>query len=547
MTTARELVTALGFDFDDATAQRAEASYKSLRTLALGVAAAAGAIGAALGAATSQAAAHGDRVAKLADRIGVGVEEFQELDHAAQRGGESTEVLVASIRGLAKNIGLAASGSKEIRKVFRDNDIAYRDSEGRVRKVGDVLGDLAERMRTMPDDGRKVALAQRLMEEAGVRLIPMLSAGRAGLEAMRQEARDTGVVMSEEAARQAEVYQDAMLVLRQIVKGLTLELGAGLIPTVIEYAKAAQGWFKANRAIIRQRIHRVIELAIIALEALAQAMRTVWTLGRGLITMFGGLDNVLTAFGIVAGVLVAGQVGQLILSLRTLTVTLRTLTLAQLKAAAVPVIVGASFLALAAIIGLVIDDLTTFSTGGRSLIGRLFDEFLEKPPKADEHWMIKVLRQVLRLTRAAIRGIKELTHLVADVTLVATGDAPEGHQPSPLRREGTDLIRGEIDRFRNDLSAIGDMFRLPQRLRQTQVGGEGFGALTDIGLLPAIGAAAGHTFNNNVSVTVEATTNADPDEIADKATEKVADMLDQRNREAAATLAPVIDRCVSSI
>ena len=65
-----------------------------------------------------------DTIAKTADRIGVGVEELQELRHAFDLGGVAIEQTDKGLTFFAKAIGEAASGSGEAKPIFEAMGVA---------------------------------------------------------------------------------------------------------------------------------------------------------------------------------------------------------------------------------------------------------------------------------------------------------------------------------------------------------------------------------------------------------------------------------------
>jgi len=151
----------------------------------------------------------GDEIAKTSQKLGVSVIELQELRYAADRSGVSSESLSTNIRKLNDSIGKAVNGNTRATASFKRIGVSLTDSEGRARKTTDVMEDLADVFKDMKNPVEKAALAQELFGKKGSEMIPMLNSGSAGLRKMREEAQQTGAVMSEKLVRSTEKYKDA--------------------------------------------------------------------------------------------------------------------------------------------------------------------------------------------------------------------------------------------------------------------------------------------------------------------------------------------------
>jgi hypothetical protein len=150
-----------------------------------------------------------DNIAKMSQRVGVGVEALQELQHAASLSGVAVSELENGLRFLNQRIGEALGGNKDAASFFTGLGIALRDTEGRVRDAGVVIDDLADKIAATRDPVEQTRIATEAFgSRMGTRLIPMLREGSAGLAEMREEARRLGLVIDAEMVRQAERAND---------------------------------------------------------------------------------------------------------------------------------------------------------------------------------------------------------------------------------------------------------------------------------------------------------------------------------------------------
>ena len=149
-----------------------------------------------------------DNMGKMAQKVGLSVEELSSYSHAAKLADVDMETLGTGIGILSRNMLAAAQGSKEQRKQFAAMHIEYRNADKTLRATGSVLEDLADRFAGMPDGAAKTARAMQLLGRSGKELIPLLNAGGEGLRQMRDEAEKLGLVISNDTAKSAENFND---------------------------------------------------------------------------------------------------------------------------------------------------------------------------------------------------------------------------------------------------------------------------------------------------------------------------------------------------
>jgi hypothetical protein len=176
-----------------------------------------------------------DNFAKLSQKTGVSVETLSGYAHAADLAGIDTETLALALGKLAKAANAAAQGGEEAKGPFHDLGIEFKNQQGGLRPLDDLLGDVADKFAGMPDGPRKAALAIELFGKSGDRMIPFLNEGRAGLEEMRKEAERLGLVFDTKTALAIEQFNDNMGRLRGTVQGFVNEELVALLPQLSEF------------------------------------------------------------------------------------------------------------------------------------------------------------------------------------------------------------------------------------------------------------------------------------------------------------------------
>lgn len=197
-----------------------------------------GASAAGLIALATTAANTANEMGKMAQRVGLTAEEVSRLAYTADQGDASLSALEGSLRRLSRNLDDASRGGAGAIETFERLDIPVRDANGELRGTVDVLHDVAEVFGNMADGPEKTALAFQLFGRAGTELIPMLNGGRQGMADMAAEADRLGRTISNEAAEAGAAFNDDLLRLQTLSKGLAQEVGMALVPSMHALAAA---------------------------------------------------------------------------------------------------------------------------------------------------------------------------------------------------------------------------------------------------------------------------------------------------------------------
>ncbi len=274
------------------------------KTLAVGTGITAG-----LTAAAKLFADTGDQAAKAARRVGISVEAMQELAYAAALAGADMSFVEKALDRMMKNLGDAQQGIAKPTLALKQLGLSLKEldklnTEEKFLAIADAIAKLNK---TNP------ALANTLLKDmfgrAGTQLLPLLTSD---IAAARQEARDLGIVLSQESAAKAEVLTDAFYKLGQVTKHLVVQLGEKLAKAVyddIQYMlQLGKVAMKAiNSDLFKELINDAFELGKILMYA-GGTMIALGTAGKLLSTVIGLLLNPLSLF---VGLLGAGAVAAL--------------------------------------------------------------------------------------------------------------------------------------------------------------------------------------------------------------------------------------------
>jgi hypothetical protein len=203
--------------------------------VAMGVALTAALAG--VGIAIQGAINEADKLGKLAQSIGVPVEELSKLKHAADLSGISLESMAKGVGRLNRNLVEAAQGSQTPIKAFEAMGIAIRNADGSLKTVSQALPEIADRFSKMRDGPEKTAFAMQLLGRAGAEMIPMLNGGAQGLRDMMMEAEQLGLVIDNRTAKAAELFNDNLTRMRKVFDGIVIKVTAEMLPAFVQFSQ----------------------------------------------------------------------------------------------------------------------------------------------------------------------------------------------------------------------------------------------------------------------------------------------------------------------
>jgi hypothetical protein len=193
-----------------------------------------GGVGAALGAGLSALQVANvlqvaDQLDDLSEKTGISVEQLSALRFAGEAVGTELTSLTTGVRELSKRMADAAGGGKATSEAFRAIGVEVKNADGSLRSADEVLLDVADRFAQYEDGAAKAALAQELFGKSGADMIPFLNQGKQGIEGLRREAEQLGVIYSGDLAKASAEFNDNLVKLRAAAEGVAVQLGGPLI------------------------------------------------------------------------------------------------------------------------------------------------------------------------------------------------------------------------------------------------------------------------------------------------------------------------------
>ena len=181
---------------------------------------------------TKKAAEYADEMGKAAQKVGVTTEALSKLKYAAELSDVGFDSLQTGLKKLSVNMESAATGNKAMETAFKSFGVTVTDSKGNMKSADDVLYSLADKFAKMPDGVQKTAMAVQVFGKTGQDMIPLLNQGSEELKRLGIEASNFGRVVTSEAAKSAEEFNDNLKRMKEASAGAAETLGNKLIPTL---------------------------------------------------------------------------------------------------------------------------------------------------------------------------------------------------------------------------------------------------------------------------------------------------------------------------
>ena len=256
------------------------------------------ALGAGLSAAGVVAFAKGaidaaDNMRDLSQKTGVSVENLSRFQQAAQMAGTDVEGVGKAMGKLAKGMFEAAqTGKGPTSEALRSLGVSAVDASGKLRGTDQVMLDVADRFRQMPDGAQKAALAVQLFGKAGADMIPMLNEGRQAIEGL-------AATMSTEFANKADAYNDSLAATKAVFGQIGVEIASQLLP----YLSSAVDWISKVGIGFRNYI-------VANKEPIRQTIETIGSIGKSLGPWVVGLGLVVGAYKLLTEAVKAAAIAQ---------------------------------------------------------------------------------------------------------------------------------------------------------------------------------------------------------------------------------------------
>lgn len=256
----------------------------------------------------------GDKIAKTSRLVGLSVNDYQALDAAARHAGMSIEELDSALKKFNVNLGKARSGDKAAFKAF--------DAILGGRKVSDfkdsieLLKGVADGYAKLSTAEQKAFVSQELFGRSGLKMTEMLSGGSDSIQKMIEDFDALGGGFSEEGAKNAEAFDDALQDMRGTIESIKISVMQELFPTFTDLFKTVQSFVKDNGPKIKEQVGFVVNsvgglvkgLLPYIPKVLGVVVKLVDTIGPGVLAILAGFTGIMAVVApLVPGLMAAAS------------------------------------------------------------------------------------------------------------------------------------------------------------------------------------------------------------------------------------------------
>lgn len=291
--------------------QQGQAGLERLGALAGRLSLLFGAAGGGAFALGTEAATAAAEASKFASMVGLSTGNWQEYAGAANLAGAEADELASLMLTLQERAVNAARGEKGDIEMLQLMGISAKNAKGELKNADTLLLELADRVKKMREAGemgKAAGIMNQLGGEEGARLLDLLKNGREGLLAMRKEARELGLVLSDEALEYALEYGSAINRVKATFRGLGLTLGTAFLPSLTKLLDKFQAWLQVQRDIMSAGFEEWVNGLDLnevwaSVEGFFEGLKRLASLLQRVADLCGGWSNVL--LGLVA--LISGK------------------------------------------------------------------------------------------------------------------------------------------------------------------------------------------------------------------------------------------------
>ncbi len=407
----RELLALFSVELDPEGVKKAEEKIDSLtnRLKALGEIVSEVLVLKKIGAFFGDMIEAGARVNDLSQRLGIGAQAMQRFQFAAGLVGADAEGAARSLGMLNRQIGQAEMGKRDAVQAFAAIGISISDLKG--KKVDEVLGQVAEGIAKIPEEGERAAIAMKLFGRNGQILLPLLQQGKKGIDEAAKAFREMGGGMSDQFVADAKKAQVELLKLKLGFTNLKSELAEAAMPTIMLLLGLLKEAVHVFHDVAQQTDFLRHSFEIAAVVGVLKLVQSLGKLAKAFGLLKPSIWETLAAFG--------------------------------------------EFLIPIAIIGalvLLVDDLWTAMEGGQSVIGDVLTSLLGIQGKGE---FIEELNQAFSDLKDLLSDLKPILNSLFQATLYAIPLVVEGFLGIIV------AVKTLIDLLKTTLDLIIDVTSLP--------------------------------------------------------------------------------------
>lgn len=247
--------------------------------------AAAGVLG-TVGGLAVKAGQTADDLNTLAKQTGISTEELQKMQYAADLIDVPVDTITGSLKKLKKNM---TSTSKDTQAAWEQLGVTLKDDvTGEFRNIDDVFYDTIQGLSEINNETERDIVAMQLFGKSADELAGIIDDGGEALKRLGEEAKNKGVIISQEDLDAANEMNDSLDRLKAEATGTFAQLGTEVAQMLLPYIPQIQAALERVLEVIRNADPEKLQLAAKLLTVLA-ALSPILSI---LSTLFGVISKI---------------------------------------------------------------------------------------------------------------------------------------------------------------------------------------------------------------------------------------------------------------
>lgn len=272
-------------------------AVRNLKNIGKAAGVAAVAVGSAAIGSAIKAGQAADEINTMAKVTGLSTEQLQVFAYASERIDVDLDTLAGSMAKLTKNMNTARDGVGESAEAFDRLGVSVVDSNGELRSNDEVFDEVIAKLAAMTNETERDAASMAIFGRSAQDLNPLILGGADALKTMGEEAKEAGLILSQDALDSANEFNDAIDELKAVGQGMFsvigTEIATELIPVMedaTELFKELPEWIEENKAtleVLGVTIGTVTALVIAfnIQQAIMTAETGIWAVVAGTATI----------------------------------------------------------------------------------------------------------------------------------------------------------------------------------------------------------------------------------------------------------------------
>jgi hypothetical protein len=193
-----------------------------------GLAGVAGAAGA--GMLVSQQMEAVDSAAKLADKLGMDIQQLRGLQYAAGLAGGSAESFSNALTKMNQNVGDAIAGTKTAQAAFNNLGINVQDAAK--SGAGDLFKQVADKIKDLPTPAQRASAAMDIFGKSYTDIMTFIETGSADMDSMIDRFNMLSGSLDRVDAAKIEAANDRLSDMKIILEGVAAKIGVEVAPYI---------------------------------------------------------------------------------------------------------------------------------------------------------------------------------------------------------------------------------------------------------------------------------------------------------------------------